>query len=294
MPVGPAPETIEPLPNVEGVEGYYQRLAELEAAARAANAKMPLVRLSGFFDWDTAWFSQDAGSIATLGKIQNGSGFRRARLQALGKVTEQTNFSLEMDFATAGHPSFFDVWMEQMNLPVVGTVRLGQFRQPVTMDSWTSVRHLEFMERSAPFQAFDPFRRIGIMGWANSEDGRTNWGYSMYGTGFTYWNGTATQYGSSGDSRNGTLLSSQGGVSLATRATHLLYYDEPTEGRYLLHLGGGFNFSEIGGNGTTGSDARTYQARAFPEVFVGDADGSYVTAAGTPSVVDSGKFLANN
>ena len=50
-------------------------------------------------------------------------------------------------------PSFLDVWGEQSELPYLGTIRIGQFRQPGTMDSWTSVRHLNFLERSAPFMA---------------------------------------------------------------------------------------------------------------------------------------------
>ena len=65
-----------------------------------------------------------------------------------GKVTETNAFSIEMDFGQSGRPSFLDVWGEQSELPYLGTIRIGQFRQPGTMDSWTSVRHLNFLERS--------------------------------------------------------------------------------------------------------------------------------------------------
>ena len=153
------------------------RINSVEAMLKPGNP-FPLVRLSGFLQYDTDFYTQDASSKAQLGNVQSGSGFRRARLQALGKVTEFTNFSIEMEFASAGRPSFFDVWGEQTNLPL-GAVRIGQFRQPITMDAWTSVRHLEFMERSAPFQAFDPFRRVGIMNWWNSENNRTLIAFSI-------------------------------------------------------------------------------------------------------------------
>ena len=143
--------------------------------------------MSGFFQEDTGWFNQDAKSKDQLGDVQNGTGFRRARLQALGKLSEFTNFSIEMDFAFPGRPSFMDVWGEQTNLPL-GTVRIGQYRQPVTMDSWTSIRHLEFLERSAPFIAFDPFRRVGIMNYWISDSQRTMLAGSIYAAGWTFWN----------------------------------------------------------------------------------------------------------
>lgn len=131
----------------------------LQSAGGTKKDELPLIRLSGFFQLDEGLFSQSNSSIGQLGNIQNGVGFRRTRLQAIGKLTEFTGYSIEMDFATAGRPSFMDVWGEQSEMPFFGTVRIGQFRQPGTMDSWTSVRHLEFLERSLPFQALDPFRR---------------------------------------------------------------------------------------------------------------------------------------
>jgi phosphate-selective porin OprO and OprP len=283
------------------MEPRDKRLHELEdasqkLAAAAVDQPLPLIRLSGFFQYDTGWFSQDAQSKETLGNIQNGSGFRRTRLQGLGQLTEFTTFSIEMDFAFPGRPSFMDVWGEQSNLPFIGHARIGQYRQPVTMDSWTNIKHLEFLERSAPFIAFDPFRRVGIMGWDNSEDERTMWAYSLFSTGTTFWNtAPASNYSTLGnDDRFGTQIGDSGGIAFATRGTHLLYYDPNSNNRYLMHVGGGYLFGEIGGQGTTGSFAKTYEARSIPEFFVGDQAGGFVTAAGTPNVVDTGRFLASN
>jgi phosphate-selective porin OprO/OprP len=283
-------------PNQAG--NLQRRLDEAEAHIRSIESKtdiLPLVRLSGFFQLDMGQFSQIAKSVADLGNLQNGIGFRRTRLQAIGKLTEFTNFSIEMDFATVGRPSFMDVWGEQTELPFLGTIRIGQFRQPSTMDGWTSIRHLDFLERSAPFQALDPFRRVGIMSYAMSDDERTMWAYSIYGTGLTFSTGGATNYSTLGDTRYGTQIGDSGGVSFVIRATHLLYYDEPSDGRYLLHIGGGYNFSQIGGNrDSIGPDAKTYEARALPEFYVGDQAGFGPTSAGTPPVIDTGRFLASS
>src|SRR4029079_6376229 len=258
-------------------------------------------RMTGFAQLDQGLFTQNAGSLANLGDIQNGVGFRRARIQAVGNLTEFTRYSFEMDFATAGRPSFMDVWGEQTNVPFFGNVRIGHFRQPTTMDGWTSIRHMEFLERSLPFQAMDPFRRVGIMSWFNAgDDDRTLIAYSVYGTGFSFANsgGGAPSNGTIGDTRFGTQIGDNGGVSAALRATHLLYWDPYADNRYLLHIGGGYNFSEIGGAGGGGSTARTYEARAIPEFFVGDPAGGALApfgnaASGTPFVADTGRFLAN-
>lgn len=291
-----APEEAESAGAEEAPDqpGFGQRLMALEEKLGAA--KLPIVKLSGFFHLDQGLFSQNAQSRAVLGDIQDGVGFRRARLQAVGDLTEFTGFSIEFDFATAGRPSFMDVWGEQRELPFLGTVRIGNFRQPGTMDGWTSIRHLDFLERSAPFQAFDPFRRVGAMSYFTTDDKRSVIAYSVFATGFTFFNGTSTVYNElGGDNRFATQISDRGGVGFASRATRLLWYDEPSEGRYLVHIGGGYDFAETGGNGaTSGLDASTYRAATIPEFFVGAPDGGLLTAAGTPAVVDTGRFLANS
>ncbi len=273
-------------PNQVG--NLQSRLSALEGE------KLPLIRLSGFLQLDDGLYSQSAASQAFFGDMQDGIGFRRARLQAIGKLTEFTGYTIEMDFAQAGRPSFADVWGEQSELPFFGTIRIGQFRMPGTMDSWTSIRHLNFLERSAPFQAMDPFRRVGIMAYAMSEDEQTSWAYAVFGTGLTFWNGTETVYSTFGDNRGGTQIGDHGGVSFSSRITHLLWYDEPSEGRYLLHVGTGYLYSQLGGEGTTGAFAKTYRSAVLPEFFLGDPLGGGQTAAGTPLVLDSGRILATD
>lgn len=302
QPPGAPLPALAPPPAADTTE-IKSRLDSLEQSYQADKAKLPLVKMTGFFHLDAGLFSQDAASRATYGDIQDGIGFRRARLQAVGNLSEFTRYSLEMDFAVPGRPSFMDVWGEQTHLPYLGNLRIGHFRQPTTMDAWTSIRHLQFLERSLPFQAMDPFRRVGAMSWFNAGDeDRTLIAYSVYGTGLTFANsaGVAPSYGTLGDTRFATQIGDNGGVSFAGRVTHLLYLDPFAGNRYLLHIGGGYNFSEIGGSALAGTNARTYEARAIPEFFVGDPAGGALglpfgsSASGTPFVVDTGRFLANN
>lgn len=307
--LGTTPTAYQPRPTTpleeEGIRGteadsVVNRLSQVESTLqKSSQPTYPNFKISGFAQVDTATFSQSANSRAVLGDIDNGTGFRRTRLNASGNLTEQTKYFLEMDFAGAGRPSFTDVWVEQSDLPFFGNIRIGQFRQPITLDAAVNVRHLEFMEYSSSFTAFDPFRRVGIASWFLSDDESTFVNYSLYGTGSTFYNGTnpnngATVYNSlGGDDRNATLLSDSG-FSFAIRATHLLYWDEAAQGRYFLHVGGGYNYSLTGGSGTTGPAARTYEARTIPEIFVGDPLAGGTTVGGTPNVLDTGRFLADD
>ena len=261
-------------------------LPEVSAAKADPAAGFPSVKVSGFFHLDTGYFSQDANSRATLGDIQDGTGFRRTRLQALGKVAEFTNYSIEMDFATAGRPSFMDVWGEQTHLPYLGNLRIGHFRQPTSMDGLTSIRQLDFLERSLPFQAFDPFRRTGIMAYDKLDNEMTTWAYSVYRTG-------AFNNAPVGDTRYGTDIGDNGGYSVAVRGTHLLYYDEPADGRYLMHIGGSYDYSRITQNGPNGG---FYEARVIPEFFVGDSSSPLFpqTVSGTPFFADTGRLPADS
>ena len=276
-------------PQADGnprVPSSEQRIDALEKAMGAEKkTTYPSVRLSGFFHLDQGFFSQDAVNQATLGDIQDGVGFRRARLMAVGSVSEFTNYTIEMDFATAGRPSFMDVWGEQTHLPVLGNLRIGHFRQATTMDSLTSIRQLEFLERSLPFQAFDPFRRVGMMAYDKSENEMWSWAYGIYKTG-------GFNNAPIGDSRFATDIGDQGGYSFAGRMTHLLHYDECANGRYLLHVGGHLNYSRL--TGSLANPVPYYQSSVIPEFFVGDPAGGGSTAAGTPPFLNTGRIAADS
>lgn len=266
-----------------------QRLGALEKLfKKTSGPNFPTARLTGFLHLDAGDYSQDAASRATFGSLQDGVGFRRARLQALGSVTEFTNYSIEMDFATAGRPSFMDVWGEQTHVPLIGNLRIGHYRQPFSMDSLTPVRQLQFLERALPFQAFDPFRRVGVMGYDKSDSQMTSWAYGIYRTG-------GFNNAPLGDSRYATDIGNMNGASVIGRMTHLLYYDEAANGRYLLHVGGAYNYSAITGSDTAGTPF--YQARVIPEFFVGYPEGvggfpGGTTGAGTPFFADTGRIAS--
>lgn len=296
----PAPGSIEEyvkkmearLVDVEGKLKKRDENDKKEAEKKAAS-EYPSARITGFTQLDGCWFNQDPNSIATVGNGQDGVGFRRARFAFVGKVAEFTNYMFEFDFATAGHPSFFDVWVEQTNLPVLGNIRAGQYCQPFSVDALTGFRNLTFLERSLPFLAFVPFRRVGVMSYNSNEDQTRTWATSVFKTG-GFLNAPL------GDDRFATDIGDMGGYSFSTRATQLLYYDEPTDGRYVWHVGGSFDYSRLTANTAAGSTTNVpfYQARTTPEFGpIGNTEVSQnfgQAFAFTPVFVDTGRYRADS
>lgn len=263
--------------------------------------EFPTAKITGFTQLDDANYSQTPHNRATVGDAQNGVGFRRVRLGTYGKAAEFTNYLIEMDFATAGRPSFFDVYGEQTNLPWLGSVRIGQYVQPFSVDAMSGFRNLPFLERSLPFLAFVPFRRVGIEAYNSSEDQRFNLAYSCFKTG-------GFNNAPLGDDRYATDLGNVGGYSFGARATYLLYYDPLATDRYLWHVGGAFDYARLGENNAPGSGGASggggpspfYQSKVLPEFGVlGSSENSQsfgptAGASGTPNFIDSGKYAAKS
>ena len=149
------------------------QLDELRAAqnspppTKEEKKTFPDFKVTGFFQLDSAYFDQSDESVATLGDIQDGTGFRRARIAATGNLTERASYLMEFDFAQA-QARFVDVWGQIKESPL-GNVRIGRYRQPFGMSELTSVRELPFLERPTIF-ALSPFRQTGIMLFDTADD----------------------------------------------------------------------------------------------------------------------------
>jgi phosphate-selective porin OprO/OprP len=225
----------------------------------------PNVRVTGFFQADAGWIQQDSEGRAQFGDINDSQGFRRARLAAAGDVAKNVSYIIEMDFALAGRPTFFDVWADFHDVKLLGNVRVGYWRQPFGMDSLTSVRELTFLERALPF-AFVPFRQIGVGFHDGNEDQTVTWAGSAFGF-------PTDQFGDHiGD----------GGYGAAGRVTALPWYENA--GRELVHVGFNYCYEDPSAGGL--------RYRSAPE-FGGPFGGPTGTISDIPAFVDTG-VLANS
>lgn len=246
--------------------------AKSDAAKPAEKPKLPSVTVNGVFQADAGFFSQDPASLAQFGRIQDGADFRRARMSAKGSVTDTVNYFMQMDFAFIGRPTFTDVWVEQTALPVLGNFRVGQWKQPFSLEVVSSFRYTTFMERSLLFQPFTPFRHLGAGFYNHSDDLSMTWAASGF---------------RSGQDQFGGSISTNGGWGTAERVTWLPYFDEPAEGRYYLHLGTGHFFS------APPNDRVTF--RSIPELFIGENAPGVIGTSGqaVPGGINGTPFFAN-
>ncbi|MEZ6134512.1 MAG: porin [Pirellulaceae bacterium] len=176
----------------------------------------PDFKVSGVFQLDAAYFDQSPNSRLTLGDIDDGVGFRRARIAATGNISERASYLMEFDFAQA-QARFVDVW-GQVNDTPFGNMRIGRFRQPFGMTELTSVRELPFLERPSIF-AMSPFRQSGIMFSDTAFDQQMNWAISGFRT-------ISDNFGN--------IYGDNGGYGTAERVTALLLDKGDTK---IVHVG---------------------------------------------------------
>ncbi|MEI7459754.1 MAG: porin [Pirellula sp.] len=234
-----------------------KELKDLDEAKKKADAdkkKLPNVTVNGVFQADAVAFNQSDASREAYGRVEGGADFRRARLSAKGAVSDRMDYFMQFDFGFLGRPTFTDVWTDFKNVGPLGTVRVGQWKQPFSLEVVSSFRYTTFMERSSMFQAFTPFRHLGVGFYNNSDDLNWTWAASYFRTG-------QDQFGGS--------LSTDGGNGGAGRITHLLWHCGP-KGEDYLHVGMGY-FLNAPPN-------ERVRFRSIPEIFVGE----FVVPAGSP------------
>jgi phosphate-selective porin OprO/OprP len=232
-------------------------------AVKPAAPKYPTARLTGVFQLDSLYTSQDSRNLATVGNVRDGLDFRRVRLAGVGNLAEDISYRLELDFA-ASQARFVDVWATFAKVPVVGNVRVGRYRQPFGMDAVTSASEQPFLERPLTF-ALLPGRQTGVMVFDAVADDRVTYALSGY------------RYNSD---PFGNVATDAAGYGLAARLTGLPYYQDDS---HLIHLGADYMYNRPGGT-------NPIRFQSAPEVFVGSTSGSVLipTIAGIPPYVDSG------
>jgi phosphate-selective porin OprO/OprP len=180
----------------------------------------------------------------------HGAEFRRARLQIDGTIFKDIEFMTELDFAQ-NVVTFQDVYMGLKNIPYIGRIRVGRFKEPLSLEDLVSDNWTTFMERSLA-DCFAPSRNIGAA-VSNSEfDGRMTWALGVF-----------EQTVSSGVG-SGFAISHYPDMNMTARITGLPWYEE--EGRRLLHLG--FGYSHKFRDPTDSSSATSVRFNSRPEAHL--------------------------
>jgi phosphate-selective porin OprO/OprP len=224
--------------RVEELEAAMKKAADEQIEAKAKAAARPSWEVFGRLQIDVASFSQDAASRVQVGNAENGFEFRRARLGCHGLAFEVVEYQIEVDFAS-GDPdtatrqstAFKDTYLAVTELPLLGNVRVGHFKEPFGLEQLTSDNFPTFLERSLGDEgAFVPARNLGLMAFNHTPNQRATWAIGVFAA----------------DSHDQPAIyqNDDGGYALTLRGTWLPWYDEPSEGRRLLHIGLAYSFRD--------------------------------------------------
>lgn len=276
----PEPALVEELPPpqsvVDRLAAVEAQLGQLTAAAekkKRDDARKPSFVLSGQLQVDQVYFSQDPTSMADIGDLQDGAQFRRLRLGARGTSFEVLEYSLGVDFALANQPSYLDNYLEFKKLPWLGRVRVGHYFEPFSLERVTQNRNNTFMERSL-VDTFAPARNVGVMTYGTLLEERATYAIGTFRT----------------NSDNIGNDSFDSGQALTMRGTWLPFWNEPSDGRYYLHLGAAYSYR------LTSQDQVRF--RNTPEIRKAQPIGSPTANPGTPPFapifVDTGNIPADS
>jgi len=167
-----------------------------------------------------------------------GTEFRRARLYIAGDLYDQYEFKAQYDFA-GGNASFNDVYLGMFNLPVVGGIRAGHFKEPFSLEELTSARFITFMERALPNELV-PARNTGVMLHNSILDDRFNWAVG----GFKESDSQGVDVGE--------------GNAVTGRVSGTPWFDDKS---HLFHLGAAASYRETDDNNNDGINDLRYRER---------------------------------
>lgn len=181
------------------------------------------LKIGGRIHYDAAFFAEDGSLERRFGDFEDGTEFRRARLSFEGTIYKNMEFKAQYDFAK-GDADFRDVYIGFRKVPFVRNLRIGQFKEPFSLEELTSSNYITFMERSLA-NTFAPARQGGVMVYDSFLKDRMTGAIGVFRHSNDY-----------GDSI------AEISYSVTGRVTALPWYRE--DGKKLVHLGVAYSHRE--------------------------------------------------
>ena len=147
--------------------------------------------------------------------------FRNLRVCLSGQFVKNLEYKAEVSFANEIF-TVTDLYIRLTDLPAVGNLTIGHFKEPRSLEQLTSNNDITFLERALP-AVFSSPRNFGLMAGNQALDGRMTWAAGVFHTcNAPVWG--STDNGNSWD--------------VTGRVTGIPVYEE--DGRSLLHLGASY------------------------------------------------------
>jgi phosphate-selective porin OprO and OprP len=199
--------------------------------------------IGGVLQFDMNYFDNPPGiqapaSAGGIGPQPDSLDFRRIRLRMDGTFYEVFDFRMQVDFANmvtpagtpnvqspaTNSPAFDEMYINWGQLPYIGNLRIGNIKEPMGFEHMETDSQLPFMERSYLQDfVFGPFNG----GYAPGIE-LLDWRQDLKGTWSVGWFGAD-------DDQFGFSLGNN--YAVTSRLTWCPYYDEPSDGAYMVHFG---------------------------------------------------------
>ncbi len=137
------------------------------------------LHLGGRIHWDSAWMSEESSLKRGGFDLEDGSEFRRARLQAAGTIYRNVVYKAVYDFA-GGETKTKRLFIGMKGIPYAGTFLAGYLKEPFGLEERTSSNYLTFIERSLPEEALTPDKNVGFLVRNTAWRGRLTWGAGIF------------------------------------------------------------------------------------------------------------------
>jgi phosphate-selective porin OprO/OprP len=277
VPTEVLPAESPALPTPEEYRALLDRVESLETKVAGPKPAKPdgaidlstekwTVKLGGHVQLDYInWAHADPAIVGANDYFE----FRRLRLVADGCGYGVYDFRLQMTLEpeTVGEtpgvttPDVKDAYFSINELPLLGRWRIGHFFVPFGLEQVTNDTNNIFMERSIPTQGiFSADREVGMATYNCIDGKRLTW--------------SAGAFLDSISEGLKERIDDEQGYRVSGRLTGLPYYDEASNGRYLVHVGAGVLYTD------DQNDSVRFRAR--PQIHEG------------PRLIDSGPIIADD
>lgn len=118
-------------------------------------------------------FLDAGGALNSQYDFTQGVQFRRLRLFNSGQIYKNVKYKLDVDM-TAGKITLKDAFLQLTNLPVVGNLMVGHFKESIGLEFMTSSKYITFIERGLNM-TFIPERNTGIVFFNSAMKDRMTW-----------------------------------------------------------------------------------------------------------------------
>lgn len=181
------------------------------------------LRLGGLFQADFGWIDGHGLGEQIHADLDDKFEWRRLRPYIIGQLGDNFRFKLEASFSPPA-PVLTDNYIQVLHIPAAGTLTVGHFKEPFSLDELTGSGNTVFVERALP-NAFAPGYNFGIGLNNTALNERMTWAAGIFQNVDKKW----------------AAGSGQGNAEAFTgRVTALPWYEH--DGADLFHVGTAYSF----------------------------------------------------